>query len=163
MNTHPLALQLPNEQWSIRPVLLADVHALYENCWPERTPVLVERFIQRIQKIQQQKRGLGVVALHPLDQTALGYGQLQLWARGAEISDLIVTESYRGRGIGTAIIQYLTRTARTMGVNMVEIGASQNNPRAVKLYRHLGFRDHHITPINSEGGKEEILYLRLEV
>lgn len=158
---HPLALHLPDDRWAIRPVVRGDLPALVETCWSDRNPMLVEQFIIRIQKLQQQGRGLGIVALHPATQTAIAYGQVLRLRHAYEISDLIVTPSQRGRGIGKGLIQYLTRTVHGWGGDLLEIGVAADNLSALALYRRLGFHDHRTVLVSGARGKEAILYLRL--
>ena len=107
-------------------------------------------------------RGLGIVI--PGEGTnILGYGQVLMWPSCAEISDMVVHESCRGRGYGTAIIQTLIRRALALGADEVEIGAALDNPRAADLYRRLGFEDSHTVLINLGKGAEHVLFLRLEL
>ena len=88
-----------------------------------------------------------------------GFGLLTLWPRAAEISDLVVNAQYRGQGIGSAIITYLTETARDLQVRTLEIGVALSNPRALALYRRLGFTDHRTIDIDLGSGLETVLYL----
>jgi ribosomal protein S18 acetylase RimI-like enzyme len=154
------AYQPPNPHIIIRPVHLSDIPDLQKNCWPERNQDAIYRFISRIRQTAKSERGLGVVIVGE-DGVVLGYGQLVLWPRCAEISDLIVAPDYRGQGLGTALIQYLVRCAREMRATCVDIGAATSNPGAVTLYRRLGFRDSYRQTINLGSGDEEVLYLRL--
>ncbi len=155
------AYQPPNPQIMIRPVHLSDIPDLQINCWPERQQDAIYRFISRIRQTAKSGRGIGAVIVSK-QGAVLGYGQLVLWPRCAEISDLIVTPAYREQGLGTALIQYLVRCAREMQVACVDIGAALSNPRAVALYRRLGFRDSYKQTLNLGGGDEEVLYLRLK-
>ncbi len=160
MTETPLALHPPDPNITIRPVRLADVEPLRLSCWPERSPDSVYRFIARIRQSAAQGRGLGVVVMQ---QAAVrGYGQFVLWPRCGEISDLIVTPACQGQGMGTAMIQYLVRAAREMHADCVDIGAALNNPRALALYRRLGFRDSFRQMMSINGVDEEVLYLRLK-
>jgi ribosomal protein S18 acetylase RimI-like enzyme len=156
------AYESPDPQIAIRPVRLSDIPDLQKNCWPERNQDAIYRFISRIRQTAKNERGLGAVIVGD-DGAVLGYGQLVLWPRCAEISDLIVAPAHRGQGMGTALIQYLVRCAREMHAPCVDIGASMNNPGAVALYRRLGFRDSYRQTMNlGGGGDEEVLYLRLK-
>lgn len=155
------ALQPPPPHLEIRPVSYGDLEALNKNCWPERGADTVYRFIGRIRQFTRDGRGLGAVVIGP-DREAIGYGQLMLWPRCAEISDLIVAPAHRRSGLGTALIQYLARAAREMQAECVDIGAALSNPGAVALYRRLGFRDSYTQIINLGQGDEEVLYLRLK-
>lgn len=157
-----LALQPPDPNIVIRPVRLSDVEPLRAACWPERPPDDIYRFINRIRQSATQGRGLGVAALGAAGRV-IGYGQFAMWPRCGEISDLIVAPEFRGQGIGTAIIQYLVRTAREMHSECVEIGAALSNSGAVALYRHLGFRDSFTQTMNLGNGDEPVLYLRLKL
>ncbi len=162
MDKKLLALQSPSALLAIRPVRLADAEALQETCWPERSFASVYQLVLRARQIAVQGRGLGIVAGG--EEAALkGYGQLTLWPGCGEISDLVVAVTYRGQGIGTALIQYLVRTAREMHMPCVEIGAALSNPGAVSLYRRLGFEDDHTVWLNLGEGKEPVLYLRLRL
>lgn len=164
-NVLPPALESPNPNIYIRPVHLTDITCLHETCWPERPHSVVHQLIARAQQSARQGRGLGVVIQETRDtpDALCGYGQLTMWSRGGEISDLVVAEAYRGQGLGTAIIQYLVRAAREMHAPMVEIGAAFSNPGAMALYRRLGFQDDHTIMLNLGEGLEEVLYLRLDL
>ncbi len=157
-----LAFRPPNPHIKIRPVLKTDKMKLVSNCWPERTVLGVQQVIARAQLSARQGRGLGIVVVDQITGDIVAYGQITLWARAAEISDLIVKESHRGGGIGTAMIQYLLRVAQDMNTPAVEVGAALSNPRALALYRRLGFQDDHIVMVNLGDGYEEVLYLKLD-
>ncbi len=154
----PLALQPPTPGVAIRPVLADDVKMLNEYCWPQK-PDFGRGLVKRALRLAQQGRGLGVVT--EVDNVLCGYGQLTLWPGCGEISDLTIAETYRNKGLGTAIIRHLTHTARDMHLPCVEIGAAKSNLRALALYRRLGFRDNRHIMLNLGHGREPVLYLRL--
>lgn len=108
----------------------------------------------------ERSRGMGVVVL--IEGQLIGYGQLTLWARTAEISDLSVHESWRNKGIGTRLIFHLLEAARRYR-KVAEIGAAQSNPHALALYRRLGFRDDRVITLNTDNGSEPIVYLTLDL
>src|SRR5690349_14033766 len=95
----PIALQPPNAGVHIRPVRMGDALLLQRACWPARSLDSLQQLISRAQRMARSHYGLGVVVDH---DGVIGYGQLTLWPRCGEISDLVVCESYRGQGIGTA-------------------------------------------------------------
>ena len=161
MNETPLAVQPPNPNITIRPVRLSDLEPLRVMLWPERSPDTIYRLVMRVREAARQGRGLGVVAAGAPGQV-MGYGQFMLWPRCGEISDLIVTPTLRGQGIGTALIQYLVRAAREMHAECVDIGAAMSNPGAIALYRRLGFRDSYTQHFDLGNGEEDILYLRIK-
>jgi ribosomal protein S18 acetylase RimI-like enzyme len=159
----PVALRGPDPDIPIRPVRISDAAALCDTCWPDRSFVAIYHLVSRAYRYAKQKRGLGAVITGQDDEAVLGYGQLTLWPRGAEISDLIVAESHRSRGLGTALIQYLVGAARRMSVSQVTIGAALSNPGAVTLYRRLGFQDSSTVMLNLGRGQEAVLYLTLDL
>lgn len=160
MNQLPPALYPPDPGVRIRPVLAADSDALHRLGWPERSRASVDQLIARVQQYARDGRGLGVVVVDDRDAVR-GYGQLLMWPRTAEISDLFVAAPERGRGLGTAIIQYLTRSARDMNAPQVEIGAALSNPGALRLYRRLGFADSHQVELTLDGIRQKVQYLKL--
>jgi ribosomal protein S18 acetylase RimI-like enzyme len=160
MKRLPLALLAPDSQIPIRPVRLTDVDSLYADCWPTRSFSAVYELVGRAIRSAADGRGLGIV-IPGEGANILGYGQVLMWPSCAEISDMVVHESYRGLGYGTAMIQTLIRQALKLGADEVEIGAALDNPRAADLYRRLGFSDSHTVLINLGKGAEHVLYLRL--
>jgi ribosomal protein S18 acetylase RimI-like enzyme len=157
----PLALQSPNPALKIRSVRLDDNAALRADCWSHRTQTGTNERLKRILDMMAQRRGLGIVVER--DNCILAYGQVIHWRMSAEISDLIVSEKQRGTGIGTAMIQFLVAAMAKAPIEHIEIGAAISNPRALALYRRLGFVDSHKRILNIGSGSEEIMYLRLKL
>jgi len=141
----------------IRPTALDDAAGLNAACWADRPRDVVIDLLRRAEKVATRRRGLAVTALWHGQPCA--FGMLTLRSRSAEISDLIVTEPLRGRRIGTALIEYLGAAAHDLGATMLEIGAALSNPRAIELYRRLGFRDGHVITLDLGNGPELVLYL----
>ncbi len=115
----------------------------------------------RAEELAEQSFGRGIVAVD--EQGAYGYSQITCWPRCAEISDLIVSEPLRCRGIGTALIQHLVQTARSLHVRCVEIGAAVDNPGAAALYHRLGFRDSYTVHLTLNRGEVEVVYMCLDL
>ncbi len=118
--------------------------------------------VRRAHRIALSGRGLGIVAESGTGEP-IGFGQLTLWPRAAEISDVVVAPGWRGRGIGTAIIKFLIGAAREMNAERVEIGAAQSNERALALYRSLGFSDDRVLLLDLGNGPEPVVFLALEL
>lgn len=55
------------------------------------------------------------------------------------LRNLYLLPSHQGRGIGTKIVQDLSRDARSRNVP-VTLSVLKSNPRAIRLYEKLGFR-----------------------
>ena len=141
----------------VRPVQASDAELLRFMCWTDRSIDSIIELIRRSEKLATNRRGLAVVAV--IDNIICGFGLLTLWPRAAEISDLIVNENYRSCGIGTQIISYLTDAARELKGQTLEIGVALSNPRAVTLYRRLGFEDGRAIELDLGSGPEPVLYL----
>jgi ribosomal protein S18 acetylase RimI-like enzyme len=152
-----MALQHTTPSVLVRPARLADAASLNTMCWPERSHESVFELLRRTQKLAQNERGLGVVAVW--DGAPCGFGMLTLWPRAAEISDLIVNSRYRSHGVGSLIIDYLTNAALDLRVQVLEIGVALSNPRALALYRRLGFIDGRTIELDLGNDPEPVLYL----
>lgn len=55
------------------------------------------------------------------------------------IMDIIVTETQRNKGFGTALMNYAKEWAKEQGCNFINLDVLINNPKAIKLYEKLGF------------------------
>ena len=92
------------------------------------------------------------------DDVPVGYGLIN-WAgfrdeppRAAhpacpEISNLGVTEAWRGKGIGTALLTAAEARILARGFQQAGLGVDEGNPDAARLYERLGYRD---TTLRSE-------------
>lgn len=141
----------------LRAARTSDAWDLRRTCWPDRPLQHVLTLLERAEALQGSRRGLGAVAT--CEGVPCGFGMLTVWPSGAEISDLHVAPSLRGRGIGSQIIGYLTDAARELGVERLEIGVALSNPRALALYQRLGFRDDRIIELDLGLGPQPVLYL----
>lgn len=80
---------------------------------------------------------VAMVSMQQLISTAMGE------AVGV-IEDMIVSENYRGRGIGTALINTIVSEARTKGYARVALGADIRNHPALSFYAKHGFNQTHL-------------------
>lgn len=156
----PTAPSAPS--WQLRTVQPTDALALHKDCRHNDSLDRVQTLLRQVQRNARQKRGLGLV-VEQTDGRLIGFGQLTLWSRTAEISDLIVSEAWRSQGIGSAMITQLVESARTFNQNQVEIGVALGNTRALDLYHHLGFQDDRTLELNLGDGSEQVVYLSLDL
>jgi GNAT superfamily N-acetyltransferase len=57
----------------------------------------------------------------------------------ASFEDMVVLPGYRGKGIGTSLLEYVVAQARKQGVLRLMLLTDKQNKRAQALYRKLGF------------------------
>ena len=55
------------------------------------------------------------------------------------IMDIIVTETHRNKGFGTALMNSAKDWANEQNCSFINLDVLVNNPRAIKLYEKLGF------------------------
>jgi [ribosomal protein S18]-alanine N-acetyltransferase len=84
--------------------------------------------------------GFPLVALTPEGALA-GYLCLKLVLDEAEILDVAVDGSLRGRGIGRVLVQSALALGRERGAALVWLEVRVGNREAIALYQRLGFRE----------------------
>ena len=55
------------------------------------------------------------------------------------LQSLVVSQDWQGRGVGSALVDFVCRTARQRGYSRVRLNVVEGNERARLLYDHLGF------------------------
>ena len=146
-----------------RPLRLADIPQLQQVLWPDHALDFVADYLNNVLMQMANGRALGLIAFAAGSALPdpVAYGQITRWPHIAEISDLIVTPAQRSHGIGAAIIAELIASADRWGMTEIEIGAALSNPRALALYRRLGFHDARTVLIDLGSGTEPVIYLTL--
>lgn len=84
--------------------------------------------------------GYPTVAL-AADATVAGYLCLKQVLDEAEILDVAVSSSLRGRGIGRILVESAVEEARSRGAVTVGLEVRVGNYEAITLYARLGFRE----------------------
>jgi ribosomal protein S18 acetylase RimI-like enzyme len=144
---------------TLHPIDLSQIPALHEACWPEVPFDHILDLLSNIIRRCEHGRAWALTALQGGEP--VGFGQLTRWAKGVEISDLVVNVCHRSQGVGTALIAGLLDIARQQGFPEVEIGVAEANARALALYRRLGFDIKRRIVVDLGNGLEPVLYLRL--
>lgn len=62
----------------------------------------------------------------------------------ALINELIVSEYYRKKGIGRALIQYAINLSKRDGMDEIEVGTEKDNTSAIEFYRSVGFDEEYV-------------------
>jgi GNAT superfamily N-acetyltransferase len=64
-----------------------------------------------------------------------------LWMQGwlAHVDELVVDRAFRGRGLGTRLLEQLGVIARQKGCRRIELDSAFHRKRAHRFYERLGF------------------------
>jgi ribosomal protein S18 acetylase RimI-like enzyme len=103
------------------------------------------------------------------DGSLIGYAQMR-WCkvpecvvaqRPAEIQRLYVAEPWHGKGIAQVLMNACIEAAQERGSDAVWLGVWEQNPRAIALYRKLGFTEvgEHTFPLGGDP-QRDILMVR---
>lgn len=84
-------------------------------------------------------QAMGAVWYRIFDSKNKGYGFVD-----EDIPELgiAVSEEYRGKGVGTALMQNVIKRAREEGYTGISLSVDLENRGAIELYEKLGFQDY---------------------
>jgi GNAT superfamily N-acetyltransferase len=95
--------------------------------------------------LQNPAYGLVFLAAHeqiPIAYLAICFDfSLEYRGKGAWIDELFVEAAYRGKGIGTQLLNLAESASREHDAHFLHLEVSHGN-RAIELYRRRGFVDH---------------------
>jgi GNAT superfamily N-acetyltransferase len=95
-----------------------------------------------------KNRNIGRVYLVQVDKQTIGYFvltfgfSLEFGGRDAFVDELFVNESYRGKGVGKATLQFIEDVCRQNEISAVHLEVERANTRAQEVYRAAGYKDH---------------------
>ncbi|MGJ8669626.1 MAG: GNAT family N-acetyltransferase [Oceanococcus sp.] len=71
---------------------------------------------------------------------AICYGySIEMGGRDAFVDEMYLSEQYRGKEIGTAVLKLVKSEARKLDILALHLEVAQNNEHAQRLYRRSGF------------------------
>lgn len=73
------------------------------------------------------------------DGMVVGYGGILWVADEGDITNIVVSESYRGLGLGTALTDALLSAGRKRGIASFTLEVRVSNQAAIHIYERLGF------------------------
>jgi GNAT superfamily N-acetyltransferase len=121
-----------------------DVASLLRQLWPEkRLDAASLRMVFQRAVTSESQTYLCVID----GERIVGFGSLtlknNLWQQGylAHIDELVVDSDYRGRGIGTQLLNQLVRLARDRGCRRVELDSAFHREQAHQFYQQHGFEN----------------------
>ncbi|MEO1180238.1 MAG: GNAT family N-acetyltransferase [Cyanobacteria bacterium J06636_28] len=82
----------------------------------------------------------------------------------AFIGNVIVAQSYRGKGLGKILIQHMVKTCQHTYQAVPHISVFNDNARALLLYSDLGFRPYAVEQkLNLGGDRVALIHMKYEV
>jgi len=135
-------------------------HATYKDI-PEMANLLSELFTIEddfIVDTEKQSRGLkllldipgAVVLVAEADECVVGMVSMQslvstaMGERVGLIEDMIVTQSYRGKKIGSSLLEALIAESENKQYGRLSLGADNRNSGAIAFYQKYGFTTSHM-------------------
>ena len=113
---------------------------------------IVERYFQEL--LEAHQRRIGKIFVAEVEEEVVGFINVRLEHESQEyisslvdyayISDIVVLQAYRGRGIGTILLQQAEAFARHQGATVLKIQVLARNQQAADVYQHVGFRPYEI-------------------
>lgn len=70
-----------------------------------------------------------------------GYAGLQIVLDEGYVTNIAVTKTARGRGIGQSLVESLIKLAQEKGLAFISLEVRQSNVPAISLYAKCGFKD----------------------
>lgn len=127
----------------IEPLKLEEYHKC-SNIWNVKAQPLAEKWREEIES------GNRLVFIYKINGEFIGEGALVLDTGDTDytipgqrvyVSRMIVKKEYRGRGIGSEILEFLINKAKEMGFSEMTIGVDKSNESALHLYHKYGFTE----------------------
>ena len=72
---------------------------------------------------------------------------------------MVVAASYRGQGIGSQMLQYMLKEAKTFGIGDCTLEVRVSNTSAIRLYESLRFQGEGVRPRFYEKPVEDALIM----
>lgn len=76
-----------------------------------------------------------------IDGRIVGYAGMYYVCGEGDITNVAVTKTYRGRGIGRALLEEMFRIAAAEGIRAFTLEVRESNTTARHLYEGLGFQE----------------------
>jgi ribosomal-protein-alanine N-acetyltransferase len=107
------------------------VHRIENEIFP--SPWSMESFIGEI----NNEAANYIVMTH--DDEVIGYGGMWKVLDEGHITNIAVTKSFQGKGLGRALVEEMIDMAEKLGIKHVTLEVRVSNEKAIGLYKKLGF------------------------
>lgn len=74
------------------------------------------------------------------DGKVVGYAGLSQVLDEGDVTNIVIDEAYRGRGLGAALTSALLEEGRTRGITSFTLEVRVSNQTAIHIYEKIGFR-----------------------
>ncbi|HEX6879169.1 MAG TPA: GNAT family N-acetyltransferase [Terriglobales bacterium] len=123
----------------------AEAFRLLNEAWIEKYFRLEEKDRETLAKPQEILDAGGQIVMALLGEERVGCCALIRIAEGEyEVAKMTVSDKYRGRGFGRAVLAGTIDEARRMGATRLYLETNSSLTPAIKLYESLGFK--HVPP-----------------
>ena len=122
---------------------------------------MMEEDVQKVSELEQEYFSLpwsyeslkkeiannnSIFCVADIDGEIVGYGGMLLVMDEGDITNIVVSESYRRRGIGRGIVKFLIDEGKKLGCENYTLEVRVSNQSAINLYESLGFQKEGIRP-----------------
>jgi len=87
------------------------------------------------------KDGSIYVAVIESDGEKAGYAEMRTVAGEAQIYNIVIDRTFRGKGLGEMLLRHLIDKAKETGCSLVTLEVRGGNEAAMELYHKLGFKE----------------------
>jgi ribosomal protein S18 acetylase RimI-like enzyme len=136
--------RLPDEELALVRPLLVDLHLHEQPHYGDHPQLSREQLESSLDEVHAHFEGENVVyAVRDGDGGLAGFCWVVLFDPGTglegEVAEVYVAESYRGRGVGEALLRRAIDLFRERGVTLGYVWTRPENRAATRLYRSAGF------------------------
>jgi RimJ/RimL family protein N-acetyltransferase len=133
---------MPVAQFGIRPARAGDGRAmaeLFASVAEERDGIATEPPVDIDERAAGFERGAGESIVAVADGQIIGMLPLEVSRHGFAELGMLVDRGWRGRGVGSALVQAAIGWARSRGLHKLCLEVFAHNTAAIALYRGCGF------------------------
>jgi GNAT superfamily N-acetyltransferase len=110
-----------------------------------RKDIFVKKTYEEIKEYSLEKMDKGLKVLgYFKDDKLIGFLSYYIWERATKylwIDEFMITETERGKGYGTALMNEVMNIAKREKLSRIEFNVYDFNKNAIKFYRKLGYVD----------------------